>query len=89
MTHGNPTSLSISPAALFWGIASAFAAAFYTTYPSTLIARYGTLPVVGWSMLIGGLILLPFYARQGTNFVVNGSLILAFLFGRHWYVPDI
>lgn len=90
MTHGNPTSLSISPAALFWGIASAFAAAFYTTYPSTLIARYGTLPVVGWSMLIGGLLLLPFYARQGTNFVVNGSLILAFfLFGGHWYVPDI
>ncbi len=80
VTHGNPTSLSISPAALFWGIASAFAAAFYTTYPSTLIARYGTLPVVGWSMLIGGLILLPFYAGQGTNFVVNGSLILAFFY---------
>ncbi|MDU7828708.1 MAG: DMT family transporter [Escherichia coli] len=67
VTHGNPTSLSISPAALF-------------SYPSTLIARYGTLPVVGWSMLIGGLILLPFYARQGTNFVVNGSLILAFFY---------
>ena len=80
VTHGNPTSLSISPAALFWGIASAFAAAFYTTYPSTLIARYGTLPVVGWSMLIGGMILLPFYAGQGTNFVVNGSLILAFFY---------
>ena len=43
VTHGNPTSLSISPAALFWGIASAFAAAFYTTYPSTLIARYGLM----------------------------------------------
>ena len=52
VTHGNPTSLSISPAALFWGIASAFAAAFYTTYPSTLIARYGTLPVVGWSLIL-------------------------------------
>ena len=58
VTHGNPTSLSISPAALFWGIASAFAAAFYTTYPSTLIARYGTLPIVGWSMLIGGIFYL-------------------------------
>ncbi len=58
VTHGNPTSLSISPAALFWGIASAFAAAFYTTYPSTLIAHYGTLSVVvGWSMLIGRMIL--------------------------------
>ena len=76
VTHGNPTSLSISPAALFWGIASAFAAAFYTTYPSTLIARYGPLPIVGWSMLIGGMILLPFYAGEGTDFVVNGSLVI-------------
>ncbi|MBZ4364217.1 hypothetical protein LAM67_24190, partial [Mycobacterium tuberculosis] len=65
VTHGNPTTLSISPAALFWGIASAFAAAFYTTYPSTLIARYGTLPIVGWSMLFGGAMLLPFYGGQG------------------------
>ena len=59
------------------GIASAFAAAFYTTYPSTLIARYGTLPIVGWSMLFGGAMLLPFYGG-GTDFVVNGSLLLAF-----------
>ncbi len=64
VTHGNPTTLSISPAALFWGIASAFAAAFYTTYPSTLIARYGTLPIVGWSMLFGGAMLLPFYGGR-------------------------
>ncbi|SUG75462.1 Permease of the drug/metabolite transporter (DMT) superfamily [Salmonella enterica subsp. enterica] len=64
VTHGNPTSLSISSAALFWGIASAFAAAFYTTWPSRLIAQYGTLPVVGWSMSFGGLILLPFYAKR-------------------------
>ena len=80
VTHGNPTSLSISPAALFWGIASAFAAAFYTTYPSTLIARYGTLPIVGWSMLLGGTMLLPFYAGQGNHFVVTGGLLLAFFY---------
>ncbi|VTP61878.1 Uncharacterized inner membrane transporter yicL [Leclercia adecarboxylata] len=65
VTHGDPTSLTISPAALCWGIASAFAAAFYTTYPSTLIARYGTLPIVGWSMLLAGLMLTPFYAGEG------------------------
>lgn len=44
VTHGNPTSLSISSAVLFWGIASAFAAAFYTTWPFRLIAQYGTPP---------------------------------------------
>lgn len=80
VTHGNPTSLSISGAALFWGIASAFAAAFYTTWPSTLIARYGTLPIVGWSMLLGGAFLLPFYAEKGSNIVVNSRLILAFFY---------
>ncbi|WP_297197781.1 EamA family transporter [uncultured Pluralibacter sp.] len=80
VTHGSPTSLSISPAALLWGIASAFAAAFYTTYPSTLIARYGTLAIVGWSMLIGGACLLPFYAGSGTHVTMSGSLVLAFFY---------
>lgn len=80
VTHGNPTSLSISAAALFWGIASAFAAAFYTTFPSTLIARYGTLPVVGWSMLLGGIVLLPFYAAQGSHVAITGNLVLAFFY---------
>jgi carboxylate/amino acid/amine transporter len=79
VTHGNPTTLSISPGAVL-GIASAFAAAFYTTYPSTLIARYGTLPIVGWSMLLGGAMLLPFYAGQGNHFVVTGGLLLAFFY---------
>lgn len=80
VTHGNPTALTISPAALVWGIASAFAAAFYTTYPSTLIARYGTLPVVGWSMLIGGAMLLPFYAGQGGEMMMSGHVLLAFFY---------
>ncbi|WP_331275974.1 EamA family transporter [Klebsiella pneumoniae] len=47
VTHGNPTTLSISPAAL---------------------------------MLFGGAMLLPFYGGQGTDFVVNGSLLLAFFY---------
>lgn len=80
VTHGNPTSLTISLAALLWGIASAFAAAFYTTYPSKLIARYGTLPIVGWSMLIGGLFLLPFYAGAGKSVTISSSLLLAFFY---------
>ncbi|MFP2514426.1 DMT family transporter [Buttiauxella agrestis] len=80
VTHGDPTSLTISGSALFWGIASAFAAAFYTTWPSRLIARYGTLPIVGWSMLIGGAMLLPFYAGQGGDFVITGNVLLAFFY---------
>ncbi|WP_312983630.1 EamA family transporter [Atlantibacter sp.] len=80
VTHGNPTSLSISGAALFWGIASAFAAAFYTTYPSKLIGQYGTLPIVGWSMLIGGAALLPFYSGQHNGVTVNSHVLMAFFY---------
>lgn len=80
VTHGNPATLSISPSALYWGIISAFAGAFYTTYPSTLIARYGTLPIVGWSMLLGGMILLPFHSSPSSNIVLNSHLLLAFFY---------
>lgn len=80
VTHGNLTSLSISAEALLWGIVSAFSAAFYTTYPSALIARYGTLPIVGWSMLLAGLMLTPFFGGQGENVVVDGHLLMAFFY---------
>ncbi len=80
VTHGNPTSLSISGAALLWGIISAFAAAFYTTYSSGLIARYGTLPIVGWSMLLGGLMLVPFYVRQPVQIAGDGRVLMAFFY---------
>ncbi|QUJ08525.1 hypothetical protein KCP77_02235 [Salmonella enterica subsp. enterica] len=46
------------------GIASAFAAAFYTT-AFGLIAQYGTLPVVGKGMSFGGLILLTASTLEG------------------------
>lgn len=80
VTHGNPTSLSISGSALFWGIASAFAAAFYTTYPSKLIGQYGTLPIVGWSMLIGGAALLPFYSGQHSGVTIDSHVLMAFFY---------
>lgn len=55
ITKGNLHSLSISKLALFWGISSAFAAAFYTLQSKSLLEKYGSILVVGWGMLIGGL----------------------------------
>lgn len=54
VTHGNFNALSISGVALFWGIASAFALAFYTLQPIKLLKQYGSTVVVGWGMIIGG-----------------------------------
>lgn len=80
VTHGALDALSISTAALVWGIASAIAAAFYTTYPSSLIARYSTLSIVGWSMLLAGLMLAPF-AMQGTQEIApDGGNVFAFFY---------
>jgi drug/metabolite transporter (DMT)-like permease len=43
--------------ALFWGLASAVAAAFYTMQPKRLIRKWRPTLVVGWGMLLGGLAL--------------------------------
>ncbi|MNI67337.1 putative inner membrane transporter YicL [compost metagenome] len=54
VTHGSLNSLSISQPALFWGLISAFAMAFYTLNPKRLLATWGSLLVTGWAMLVGG-----------------------------------
>lgn len=55
VTHGDLGVLHISPSALFWGLSSACALAFYTVQPVRLLQLYPTTLVVGWGMLIGGL----------------------------------
>jgi drug/metabolite transporter (DMT)-like permease len=55
VTKGSFQSLSISGLALFWGIASAVALAFYTLQPHKLLAKWGSAMVVGWGMIIGGI----------------------------------
>lgn len=55
VTKGNIQSLSISGWALFWGLSSAVALAFYTLHPKKLLAKWGSTIVIGWGMLIGGI----------------------------------
>ena len=59
VTHGSITSLSMSPAALFGGLMSALSAAFYTVQPKGLLSRHRSPLVIGWAMLLGGLVLTP------------------------------
>lgn len=54
-TGGSFQALTITPEALVWGLLSAIASAFYTLYPRKLLAEWGAIPVVGWSMIIGGI----------------------------------
>jgi drug/metabolite transporter (DMT)-like permease len=57
VTGGHLNGLQISPVALFWGLFSAVALAFYTIFPSKIIHTYGTAATVGWAMIIGAVIL--------------------------------
>ncbi|MGL5617164.1 MAG: DMT family transporter [Sarcina sp.] len=55
ITKGDIHSLSVSKAAIFWGLLSAFASAIYTLQPVSLLKKYGSLPVIAWGMIIGGI----------------------------------
>ncbi|NKQ18655.1 DMT family transporter [Brevibacillus laterosporus] len=81
VTHGSIRSLSISGWALFWGIASAVALAFYTLHPHKLLAKWGAAIVVGWAMLIGGIgfsLVHPPWRLEG-QWSISSSLAVIFI----------
>ncbi|HZG70946.1 MAG TPA: EamA family transporter [Chondromyces sp.] len=92
VTGGRIHSLSISGWAVFWGVASAFALAFYTLQPKKLLSEWGSMIVVGWGMLIGGVffsLIHPPWEFEGdwslsslfaVAFVIIFGTIIAFYF---------
>ncbi|WEG14880.1 EamA family transporter [Pullulanibacillus sp. KACC 23026] len=86
LTNGSLTRLSVSTPAVFWGILSGVAAAFYTLYAVNLLKKYDSLVIVGWAMIIGGVALSfihPAWQIHLTAIPLRFSLYLAFviLFG--------
>ncbi|WP_066052651.1 DMT family transporter [Robertmurraya korlensis] len=57
LTNGSLSKLSVPPMAVVWGVLSGIALAFYTLYAGQLLKKYDSLIVVGWAMVIGGLLL--------------------------------
>jgi drug/metabolite transporter (DMT)-like permease len=57
LTNGSIGNLLVSAEALLWGVAVGLAFAFYTLYPARLMKDWSILMIVGWSMLIGGIVL--------------------------------
>lgn len=81
ITDGNHGQLSIAPGAVFWGLASAVALAFYTLYPKKLLERWGATVVLGWGMLLGGIGLSAIAQPwQATGQIWELSSVLAFGF---------
>lgn len=57
ITQGHLSSLSISIAALVWGLLTAASDAVYILLPNKLLKEYGSVPVVAWSFVIGGIVM--------------------------------
>ncbi len=64
-TKGNLTALMIPPAGLAWGLINAASCTFYIMYPKHLFARWGSLPVTGIGMLIGGIVAVAIWGLGG------------------------
>jgi drug/metabolite transporter (DMT)-like permease len=85
VTHGNFQELSITRSALFWGMASAFALAFYTVQPIKLLQQFGSFVVVGWGMIIGGIGMSflhpPWRVEANINFTSIVAILFVIIFG--------
>lgn len=64
-TKGNLTALMIPLAGLAWGLINAASCTFYIMYPKHLFARWGSLPVTGIGMLIGGIAAVAIWGLGG------------------------
>jgi drug/metabolite transporter (DMT)-like permease len=85
VTHGDWTALQISPAALFWGLASAVALAFYSIQPERLLQENEATVLVGWGMLIGGLgfcgVSQPWHVPGAWDIATLLAVVFIVLFG--------
>lgn len=82
LTNGSLDSLMVSSSSMIWGIISGLSLAFYTIYASNLLSKFPAILVVGWTMLISG-ILMNFKAPiwQFTISQIDISVILYLAFG--------
>ncbi len=59
LTNGKLSALSISFPAFLWGIVSGVLLAFYTICSAKLLKKWDSLIIVGWAMVVGGVVMIP------------------------------
>lgn len=70
---------------MFFGIASAITLAIYTLQPKELLAKYNSALVVGWGMLVGGIVFsfvkVPWQVEGDWDLKASLSMIFIVIFG--------
>ncbi|MGG2026730.1 EamA family transporter [Gottfriedia sp. S16(2024)] len=82
LTNGSISQLSVPAPAIAWGGLSGVALAFYTLYAVPLLKQYDSLVIVGWAMIIGGLILSfihPPWQMDYKSLTLEAILYLVFI----------
>ena len=54
LTNGSLSQLTVPSIAIFWGVLSGAAVAYYTLSAVPLLKQFDSLVIVGWAMVIGG-----------------------------------
>lgn len=86
LTNGSVQKLSVPTAAVIWGILSGVTLAFYTLYAVPLLKKWDSLVIVGWAMLIAGLVMSVFHKPWDAQFSswtasTYGYLFVVIVFG--------
>lgn len=97
VTHGDVSTLTLTPAALILGLLSALTLAIYSIQPIPLLKQYDSSVVVGWGMITGGILISCFRSPMdvpGTwdvwTFVSVGFIVfIASLFAFYIYLKAI
>lgn len=97
-THGDPTTMVLSPEGLFWGLMSAVAFALYTLLPGKLMLRYGSIPIVASALLVGGIVFslilqswttIPHIAPEGFIVLFVGLVFMGTVVGFTLYFQAV
>ncbi|NWK85306.1 EamA family transporter [Staphylococcus sp. GSSP0090] len=81
LTNGSIDNLMVSSSSIIWGIISGLSLAFYTIYANKLLSKFPAILVVGWAMLISGILMnfkAPIWQFTVSNMDVQVLIYLAF-----------
>lgn len=82
LTNGSIQQISVPFLAVLWGVLSGISLAFYTLYAGKLLNRWGSLNIIGWAMIIGGIgmsIIHPPWKFDATGWTMDTVLFLIFV----------
>ncbi|MFE4428996.1 DMT family transporter [Peribacillus butanolivorans] len=81
LTNGSFHNLSVPYSAVIWGVISGLSLAFYTLYARSLLESFSSVIVVGWAMLLAGIVMNfvhPIWAIEAINWSASIYIALGF-----------